>query len=91
MSISEPFNITDARKQLAKIIDQARADHEPVYLTKRGHRVAAVIDADDLDGIMALAEDMADIRAAEQARAEMRVTGETPIPWERVKVDLGLV
>ncbi|MDH2903282.1 MAG: type II toxin-antitoxin system Phd/YefM family antitoxin [Actinomycetota bacterium] len=91
MSISEPFNITDARKQLATIIDQARADHEPVYLTKRGHRVAAVIDADDLDGIMALAEDMTDIRAAEQARNEMRVTGETAIPWEQVKVDLGLV
>lgn len=91
VSISEPFNITDARKQLATIIDQARADHEPVYLTKRGHRVAAVIDADDLDGIMALAEDMTDIRAAEQARNEMRVTGETAIPWEQVKVDLGLV
>ena len=91
VSISEPFNITDARKQLATIIDQARADHEPVYLTKRGHRVAAVIDADDLDGIMALAEDMTDIRAAEQARIEMRVTGETAIPWEQVKVDLGLV
>gem|GEM_PF-334294 len=91
MSISEPFNISEARKQLAMIIDQVRTDHEPVYLTKRGHRVAAVIDADDLDGIMALAEDMADIRAAEQARIEMRVTGETAIPWEQVKVDLGLV
>ena len=91
MSNSQPFNISEARKQLAMIIDQVRTDHEPVYLTKRGHRVAAVIDADDLDGIMALAEDMADIRAAEQARIEMRVTGETAIPWEQVKVDLGLV
>jgi hypothetical protein len=25
-----------------------------------------------------------------QARAEMRATGETPIPWEQVKADLGL-
>jgi hypothetical protein len=33
---------------------------------------------------------MADIRAAEQARAEMKATGETPIPWEVVKADLGL-
>ena len=90
MSTTESHNITEARKQLATIIDQARADHEPVYLTRRGHRVAAVIDADDLDGILALAEDMADIRAAEEARAEMRATGTTPIPWEQVKVDLGL-
>ncbi|MHB1709923.1 MAG: type II toxin-antitoxin system Phd/YefM family antitoxin [Acidimicrobiales bacterium] len=52
--------------------------------------MAAVIDADDLDAILELAEDMADIRAADAARAEMRPTGETPIPWEQVKVDLGL-
>lgn len=91
MTTTEPFNITEARRLLATIIDQARADHEPVYLARRGHRVAAVIDADDLDGILALAEDMADIRAAEEARAEMRATGEAPIPWEQVKVDLGLV
>ena len=90
MSSNESHNITNARKQLAAIIDQARADHEPVYLTRRGHRVAAVIDADDLDGILALAEDMADIRADEEARAEMRATGQSPIPWEQVKVDLGL-
>ena len=90
MSSNESHNITNARKQLAAIIDQARADHEPVYLTRRCHRVAAVIDADDLDGILALAEDMADIRAAEEARAEMRATGQSPIPWEQVKVDLGL-
>jgi len=49
-----------------------------------------VIDSDDLDEILELAEDMADIRAAEAARDEMRTTGEAPIPWEQVKADLGL-
>jgi PHD/YefM family antitoxin component YafN of YafNO toxin-antitoxin module len=76
---------------LAAIIDRARAEHQPVYLERRGQRIAAVIDADDLDDILELAEDMADIRAAEAARAEMRATGEAPIPWEEVKADLGLV
>jgi hypothetical protein len=53
--------------------------------------VAAVIDADDLDNVLVeLAEDMADIRAAATARAEMQATGEAPIPWEQVKADLGL-
>lgn len=61
-----------------------------MYLARRGRSVAAVIDADDLDRILELAEDMADIRAAEQARAEMKATGETPIPWEEVKAELGL-
>jgi hypothetical protein len=60
-------------------------------VSRRGRRVAAVIDADDLDAIIEMAEDMADIRAAEAARAEMKATGETPIPWEQVKADLGLV
>jgi prevent-host-death family protein len=90
MSTTEYPNVSEARQQLAAIIDRARAEHEPVYLTRRGRRVAAVIDADDLDGILRLAEDMADILAAEEARAEMQATGEAPIPWEQVKVDLGL-
>jgi hypothetical protein len=53
---------------------------------RRGRRV----DADDLDRLLELAEDMADIRAAEQARAELRETGAAPIPWDEVKADLGL-
>lgn len=91
MSMNESFNITEARRQLATIIDQARTEHEPVYLTRRGYRVVAIIDSDDLDGILALAEDMGDIHAAEEARAEMRATVKARIPWEQVKVDLGLV
>lgn len=90
MSSTEALNISDARTQLAAIVDRARTEHQPVYVSRRGHRVAAVIDADDLDRILALAEDMADIRAAEQARQEMRATGEAPIPWDEVKADLGL-
>ena len=90
MSTTSALTVSGARQQLATIIDRARADHTPIYLTRRGRRVAAVIDADDLDRILELAEDMADIRAAEAARAEMQATGETPIPWEQVKADLGL-
>ena len=90
MSAAEPVNISDARSQLAAIVDRARADHHPVFLTRRGHRIAAVIGADDLDRIVALAEDMADIRAADEARDEMKATGQTPIPWDEVKADLGL-
>lgn len=91
MTVSRPdLAISEAHQQLAAIIDRARAEHVPIYLARRGRRVAAVIDADDLDRILELAEDMADIRAAEAARADMRATGEAPIPWEQVKADLGL-
>ena len=61
-----------------------------MYLARRGRRIAAVIDADDLDRLIELAEDMADIRAAEEARQEMRETQQEPIPWAEVKADLGL-
>jgi len=48
-----------------------------------------VIDADDLDRLIAAAEDLADIEAARAARAELEA-GAEPIPWEQVKADLGL-
>jgi prevent-host-death family protein len=86
----DALSISEAREQLAAVIDRARTEHRPVFLSRRGRRVAAVIDADDLDRLLELAEDMADIRAAEEARAEMRETGAAPIPWEEVKADLGL-
>jgi len=90
MPTTAALAVSAARQQLAAIIDRARAEHSPIYLARRGRRVAAVIDADDLDNVLELAEDMADIRAAAAARAEMQATGEAPIPWEQVKADLGL-
>ena len=87
----EAVSVSEARSQLASIVDRVRTDRQPVYLSRRGRRVAAIIDADDLDRVLALAEDMADIRAAEAARNEMPATGEAPIPWDEVKADLGLV
>lgn len=54
-------------------------------------RFAAVIDADDLDRVLELAQDMADIREAERAREQMRATGQVPVPWDEVRADLGLV
>lgn len=85
-----PLSVSQARQQLAAVIDRVRESHEPVYLERHGRRVAAVIDADDLDRLIELAEDMADIRAAADARREMVETSEAPVPWEQVKADLGL-
>ena len=81
--------VSEARARLADVVDAARVGHAPVYLTRRGQRVAAVIDADDLDSLIAAAEDLADLKAARAARAELD-DGESAIPWEQVKADLGL-
>lgn len=84
------MTVTEARARLADAVDEARVNHEPVYLLRRGRRVAALIDADDLDRLLEAAEDLADIQAAEAARAEVATTGEAPIPWDQVKADLQL-
>lgn len=80
--------ITDARDRLASVIDQAR--REPVYLTRRNLRVAAVIDAETLTQLLDDAEELADIRAVDASWEETERLGETPIPWEDVKRELGL-
>ncbi|GAA2250786.1 type II toxin-antitoxin system Phd/YefM family antitoxin [Herbiconiux moechotypicola] len=80
--------ITDARGRLASIIDEARV--EPVYLTRRNRPVAAVVDAAQLDQLLEDAEELADIRAVDSAWDETEELGETPVPWDDVKRDLGL-
>ncbi|KYJ96759.1 type II toxin-antitoxin system Phd/YefM family antitoxin [Microbacterium sp. p3-SID338] len=81
--------ITEARARLASIIDEAR--EEPVYLTRRNLPVAAVVDASLLERLLEDAEELADIRAVDAAWDETAQLDETPIPWEEVKRDLGLV
>jgi PHD/YefM family antitoxin component YafN of YafNO toxin-antitoxin module len=66
------------------------AHREPVYLTRRDRAVAAIVDAEQLQQLLADAEDLADIRAVDAAWHETDRLGETPIPWEDVKRDLGL-
>lgn len=82
------ITVSDARARLSDVVDTARVKHDPVYLTRRGRRVAAVIDVDDLDSLIAAAEDLRDIETARAVRDEM-AEGETSIPCEQVKADLG--
>ncbi|WP_315560383.1 type II toxin-antitoxin system Phd/YefM family antitoxin [Actinomyces gerencseriae] len=79
--------VSAARNKLADVIDDARASHEPVFLTRRDRRVAAVIGAEDLERLTRAAEDLADIEAADAARAEAAECG--TIPWDEVRAGLG--
>jgi prevent-host-death family protein len=81
--------ITEARGSLSALVDQA---HEaPVFLTRRNRAVAAIVDADQLERLRADAEELADIRAVDDAWQEAERLKETPIPWDDVKRDLGLL
>ena len=53
--VTSQITLSAAGARLADIVDAARVDHDPVYLTRRGQRmVVAAIDADDLDNLIAL-------------------------------------
>jgi PHD/YefM family antitoxin component YafN of YafNO toxin-antitoxin module len=84
------MTLDEARNSLSETLDAARMNHEPVYLLRGGRRIAALIDAGDLATLIAAAEELADLRAANAARAEMTETGEAPVPWAEAKAQLGL-
>ena len=85
-SYMSDITVSEAREHLADVIEEARRKHEPVYLYRRGKRLVAIIDAEDLDRLVGLAEDAIDIA---EARAALEEEGE-PIPWAEVKKALGL-
>ena len=89
LCVMADMSVSAARSRLADVINDARVHHAPVFLTRRGRRVVAGIDAEDLDRLLGAAEDLADIEAARAARAEVSAQGS--IPWDRVKADLGLI
>lgn len=80
MKEPEELSVSQARERLAGVLEHATSSHRPVYVTRRGKRVAAIVDAEELDRLTELAEGMEDILAAEAAREEMRTTAEAPVP-----------
>ena len=76
--------VSDARERLAEVIERARSG-EAVYVTRRGRRVAVIVDADAYDALVEAAEDAVDRAELDAARAE-----DDYVPWEEVKADLGL-
>ena len=81
--------MNDARDRLGDLVSRAIHTREPVYLTRRDRRIAAVIDMETLDRLIELAEDAIDTAEASTARAEL-ADGTEPVPWDEVKRDLGL-
>jgi prevent-host-death family protein len=52
------MSVSEARARLADVVDDARVGREPVFLTRRGRRIAAVIDADQLERLLHAAATM---------------------------------
>jgi prevent-host-death family protein len=77
--------VSQARHHLAEVIEEARRSGEPVYVTRRGRRVAVIVDADAYDRVAEAAEDADDRRELTAARAD-----DDYVPWNEVKADLAL-
>ena len=88
--MSNMLAISDAKRHLGAIVDRAHLAHETVFISRRGQRVVAIVDADEFDRLLEMAEDEEDAAAAITARRELKTTAETPVPWEEVKAELGL-
>jgi len=88
--MTDVLAISEAKQQLGALVDRAHLAHEPVSLTKRGRRVAVLVDADDFDRMLERLEDLDDAEAAIAARRELEETAALPVPWDEVKAELGL-
>jgi prevent-host-death family protein len=81
------FNTTDARDNLAEVLNRVAYAKDRVRITRRGRDIAAVVPIEDLELIERL-EDEIDLREANKALAEARKKG--TIPWDQVKKEFGL-
>jgi antitoxin Phd len=77
--------VSEARDHLADVIDGARRTGVPVHVTRRGRRVAVIMDAESYDRLVDEAEDTLDRQALAAARAD-----DDYVPWDEVKAELGL-
>jgi prevent-host-death family protein len=79
------ISTAEARKKLAEIVNKVAYGKEPIVLTRRGEKIAALISMEELE-LLQLIEDHMDIEDAKKALAE---PGEN-IPAKKFWKELGL-
>jgi antitoxin PrlF len=78
--------VSEAREQLADLVNRAAYRHERITLGRRGKKIAAIVSAEDLELLEAL-EDAADLRLIAKALADP-ANGQPPISWSAVATEL---
>ncbi len=81
--------LTEARRDLAKLVDRVRRGRARIVLTRNRKRAAALVSPDDLELLEAI-EDAIDIQEAQRILRRIKATGEKLIPLSQVKKDLRL-
>ena len=77
--------VSEARNRLAEVIEESRRSGEPISVTRRGRRVAVILDCDAFDRLVDSADEVEDRRELDAARAD-----DDYVPWDEVKAALGL-
>jgi len=83
------IGIADIRNNMADTLNRVVYKADRIVLEQRGEGVAAIVPMEDLALLEAM-EDRDDVKAARRALAEMKRKGQKPIPWSKVKKELGL-
>lgn len=76
-------DISEARQQLAAVIERART--AAVTIVRDGQPAAVLIGPERYEQLIAALEDADDVAAFDAATAEIGPN----VPWEEVKADLG--
>jgi prevent-host-death family protein len=83
------IGIAEIRNNLADSLNRVAYQGERIILERRGKAFAAIVPMDDL-ALLEAVEDREDVKAARKVLAEMKRKGARPIPWEKVKRELGM-
>lgn len=78
--------LSEAREQLAELVNRVAYGHERITLGRRGKKIAALVPAEDLELLEAL-EDGADLRLIAEALANPE-NAQAPIPWDSIEAEL---
>jgi prevent-host-death family protein len=71
--------------RLDDVIEESRRSGEPISVTRRGKRVAVILESEVFDRLVDAADDAEDRRDLEAARAD-----DDYVPWDEVEAALGL-
>ncbi len=80
-------SVSEAREEFAELVNRAAYGHERVLVSRRGRPIAAIVPIEDVE-LLERMEDEFDLNAARTALADPE--NAVPLPWEQVKVELGL-
>ncbi len=83
----DSVNTTEARENLAEVLNRVAYAKDRVRITRRGKQLAAVVPIEDLEYLERMEEEI-DIREVKKALADVKKNG--TIPLEEVKKELGL-